>query len=69
MEKYGVADEDMITGLRDEEHSLMLRMSQHMLMQEKTAADTNDLHMTESRLQAIRAKITEHDLKKMQKDG
>lgn len=69
MEKYGVADDDMIRGLRDEEHNLMLRMSQHMLMQEKNASDTNDLHMTESRLQDIRAKITEHDLKKMQKDG
>jgi len=64
MEKFGVADDDLISGLRDEEHQLMLNVMDHMNGGEKTAAEESEYKRYESRLQQVRQKITEHDLKK-----
>jgi len=64
MEKYGVADDDLISGLRDEEHQLMLKVLHHMHGGEKTASEEDDYRGAESRLQQVRQRITEHDLKK-----
>ena len=69
MEKYGIAEDDMITGLRDEEHNLMLQMGQYMGKMEKSAYERSEMQQIESRLHSIRAKITEHDLKKIQEHG
>lgn len=63
MEKYAVQDDDLIEGLRNEEHELMLKMSDHMMGGEKTAEQEQDYQRAHSRLQSVRNKITEHDLK------
>lgn len=69
MEKYGVQDDDMISGLRDEEHQLMVKMAGFMQGIEKTAEELTEERRTETRLHQIRAKITEHDLKKSGQNG
>lgn len=66
MEKYGIQDVDLISGLRDEEHRLMLEVSGYMHTGEKTATEEHAFQQAQSRLQAVRAKITEHDLKNAQ---
>jgi hypothetical protein len=63
MEKYGVQDDDMITGLRNEEHDLMARMAEHMANMDKTASEEADMRQVQSRLTAVRDRITAHDLK------
>lgn len=64
MEKYAVADDDLIQGLRNEEHTLMLQIMNHMSSPEKTASEERDFQSVQSRLHAVRAKISDHDLKK-----
>lgn len=64
MEKYAVEDNVLIDGLRDEEHQLMLKVASHMSRGEKNAADESEYNRAEARLQQIRGKITEHDLRK-----
>lgn len=66
MEKYAVQDDDLIEGLRNEEHELMLKMSQHM-SGHKTAAEEREFYNIQNRLQAVRDKITQHDLFKNKK--
>lgn len=63
MEKYGVQEDDMISGLRNEEHELMSKMSGYMANMDKTASEESDMQRTQSRLVAIRDRITAHDLK------
>lgn len=69
MEKYAVQDDDLIEGLRNEEHELMLKMSSHMMGGEKTAEQEQDYQKAQNRLQSVRSKITEHDLKKVGFNG
>lgn len=64
MEKYGVQEDDMICGLRNEEHMLMTKVAGYMGLMEKNGAQEHDMRMTEIQLHAVRDKITEHDLKK-----
>lgn len=64
MEKFGVMEDDLISGLRDEEHNLMLEMMKHMNGMEKTAEDNARQRQVESRLSQVRCKISDHDLKK-----
>ena len=65
MEKYtGVDDELLLFGLRDEEAQLMQVVSYHMGRLDQTAAEQAELAQTQSRLQHVRAKITELDLKR-----
>lgn len=65
MEKYGVQEDDMIAGLRNEEHSLMLEVAQYMNGNEKTADEENRYQQVQNRLSIVRNAITEHDLKKL----
>lgn len=65
MEKYAILEEDLISGLRSEEHDLMRKISSYMGMQEKTAQQEADFRSTMSRLQTVRDKITDHDLKRI----
>jgi len=69
MEKYAVQDEDLIEGLRNEEHDLMLKVSKYMNILEKTADEESDFRGSQGRLQRIRDKITEYDLKKTRGNG
>lgn len=64
MEKFAVRDDDLIEGLRNEEHELMLKVAGHMIGIEKTAEQERDYQSAQNRLQMIRDKITDHDLKK-----
>lgn len=64
MEKYGVQEDDLISGLRDEEHQLMVEITSYMTGGEKTATEEATFRRRQSRLQIVRDKITEHDLKK-----
>lgn len=65
MEKYAVHDDDLIEGLRNEEHDLMLKVAAHMTNTgEKTASEEHEYQSTQNRLTQVRNKITEHDLKK-----
>lgn len=64
MEKFGVNDSDLIEGLRNEEHNLMLEVAQYMNVMEKTAEEERSFKRAQARLQQVRDKITEHDLKK-----
>lgn len=63
MEKYAVQDEDLIEGLRNEEHQLMLEVSRGMTGQ-KTAAEEQQFYALQNRLQAVRDKIAMYDLRK-----
>lgn len=69
MEKYGALNEDLLDGLRNEEHDLMLKVSRYMSIQEKTAQENSEYNNTQNRLQQIRDKITELDLKKIGLNG
>lgn len=64
MDKYGTAEQDLLEGLRNEEHKLMLEMmssSRNQYQPEKTASlFQGDI---DRRLQEVRNKITELDLK------
>jgi hypothetical protein len=61
MEKYAVEDKDLIDGLRNEEHELMIEVS-HYMSGQKTADDEQRFSRAQTRLQSIRDKITEVDL-------
>ena len=61
MEKYAVEDKDLIDGLRNEEHDLMIEIS-HYMSGQKTAESEQRFSNTQSRLQSIRDKITNIDL-------
>lgn len=63
MEKYGIQEDDMIIGLRNEEHELMAKMSEHMANMDKTASEEADMRLTQNRLISVRDRITAHDLK------
>lgn len=64
MEKYGIAEEDLIQNLRDEEGRLMAKMASYMSSPIKTAEEEQSYSEIQSRLQHIRQKITDYDLKK-----
>lgn len=68
MEKYGVAQPDLIAGLRNEEARLMSQAAKFMSGGIKTASDASSLNALENRLAQVRAEITEHDLSR-QKDS
>lgn len=61
MEKYAVDNQDLIDGLRNEEHELMIEIS-HYMSGQKTADDEQRFSRAQTRLQSIRDKITEIDL-------
>lgn len=61
MEKYAVDNQDLIDGLRNEEHELMIEVS-HYMSGQKTADDEQRFSRAQTRLQSIRDKITEIDL-------
>jgi len=61
MEKYAVEDKDLIDGLRNEEHDLMIEIS-HYMSGQKTAESEQRFSNAQSRLQSIRDKITNIDL-------
>ena len=63
MEKYGVKSDILYTDLRDEEAQLMTKMSEIMANPTKTAEDISSI---ERRLQEVRRKLTELDLKQDQ---
>lgn len=63
MEKFGVSQDGLLNSLRDEEAQLMQKMSAHMMTREKTAAEEGECQALETRLQGVRAKISEIDLK------
>lgn len=63
MEKYAVQDDDLLSGLRNEEHQLMCEVSSHMSGY-KTAADDARFQQLQNRLQTVRDKITSLDLAK-----
>lgn len=69
MDKYAIQDEDLVEGLRNEEHDLMLKVSNYMNILEKTGQEEADFRNAQSRLQRIRDKVTEYDLKKMGRNG
>jgi hypothetical protein len=58
MEKVGVSNQEMHDNLRNEEATLMQRMSKIMTDPAKTAADRTEV---ENRLSQVRAKLTELD--------
>lgn len=62
MEKYAVEDDALLSGLRNEEHTLMVEISRHMSGR-KTAAEQGQFDVIQHRLNAIRDKITSIDLK------
>lgn len=64
MDKYSVDDDALISGLRNEEANLMQKMQSYMMIGEKTASEEQDMRTTETRLHAVRAKITQVDLQK-----
>jgi hypothetical protein len=68
MDKYSQDDDSLTLGLRDEEAQLMQRVQAHMNGGEKTAAEEADYRTTESRLQTVRAKITELDMARAKKE-
>ena len=59
MDKYGVQNEVLHEGLRNEEANLMQEMQAIMTGGEKTASQRADV---EAKLAAVRAKISELDL-------
>lgn len=61
MEKYAVEDKDLIDGLRNEEHDLMIEIS-HYMSGQKTAESEQRFSSAQNRLQSIRDKITNIDL-------
>jgi len=63
MEKYGVENDALVDGLRNEEHLLMREISQYMSGR-KTAGEENNFLHAQNRLQAIRDKIMDLDMKK-----
>lgn len=63
MEKYAVQDDDLSSGLRDEEHTLMLEVSR-LMSGYKSAAEESHFQSVQNRLQQVRDKITEIDLAK-----
>jgi hypothetical protein len=66
MEKFAVQEDDLLSGLRDEEHNLMLEVSSQMSGY-KSADGGGGFLAAQSRLQAVRDKITELDLAKSKK--
>ena len=64
MEKFGVAQNDLIDGLRMEEHELMMEINKFMCSGEKSSSEYRELSQLEGRLNNVRNKITETDLKK-----
>jgi len=64
MEKYAVQNDDLIQGLRNEEHTLMVQVSQHMSAgHTKTAEDESRFQQVQNRLQVVRDQITAIDLR------
>jgi len=63
MEKFGIGGDELTLALRDEEAQLMQKVASFMSSSEKTAAEAEDYRRAESRLQQVRAKLTEIDMK------
>jgi hypothetical protein len=61
MEKFGVDDRDLLDGLRDEEHQLMIQIMETSSPMEKVSYEK--MRALEKRLAHVRAKITSIDLK------
>lgn len=64
MEKYGVSKEELREDLINEEYTLMVKLSEHIGRHNKTAAEDDDAHRIESRLQSVRDKLLEIEIKK-----
>jgi len=62
-EKYGQTDGALIDGLRMEEAELMGKVSRILSGGIKEAAEQQELSSLENRLQQVRSKITETDLR------
>jgi hypothetical protein len=62
MDKYGIQNEDLVKGLRDEEASLMREVAHHMSVGQKTAAQEREFSTIQNRLTSVRDKISEFDL-------
>ena len=66
MEKYGIQEDDRISGLRDEEAQLMSKMGQIQGGRSKLAS--SEQSQIESRLHQVRAAISDHDLNRKRDD-
>jgi hypothetical protein len=63
MEKYGVGGDELTLALRNEEAELMQKMAGLMSRHTKTAAEEAEAQRVQARLQEVRGKLTEIDLK------
>lgn len=63
MEKYGVLNNELILGLRNEEAQLMTKAGELATRLVKTASEESELQRLEARLHSVRQKLTELDLK------
>lgn len=63
MEKYGVGGDELTIALRNEEADLMGKMAGFLARHTKTAAEEAESQRVQARLQEVRQKLTEHDLK------
>ena len=66
MEKYAVNSQDLREDLINEEHTLMLRLSDTLIKNHKTAQENNQIMDLQARLNAVREKIYELDISKKQ---
>lgn len=64
MEKFGVGGDELTLALRNEEAELMRKTAGFMSKHTKTAAEESESQRVNSRLQEVRQKLTEIDLKK-----
>jgi septation ring formation regulator EzrA len=65
MDKFGVDESELLSGLRNEESELMTKVAAYMMIHEKTASEATEYSKLENRLQQVRDKITELDTKKL----
>jgi len=69
MEKYGVGGDAQLIALRDEEAKLMQKMSALLSVSSRPSGQEEEYKSVQSRLQEVRAKITENDLKNQADNG
>jgi hypothetical protein len=69
MEKYGVGGDAQMIALRDEEAKLMQKMSALLSVSSRPSGQEEEYKSVQSRLQEVRSKITENDLKNPTTNG
>ncbi|MCJ7520846.1 MAG: hypothetical protein MUP21_01265 [Dehalococcoidia bacterium] len=69
MEKYGVGGDAQLIALRDEEAKLMQKMSAFMSTPTRPSGQEDEYQQVQSRLQEVREKISEKDLKNQTDNG